>query len=51
VTEEVHTIPVPKGWSVEQAWEVLRRGEKLPDSGEYGWASIVIEDGKLVKVL
>lgn len=26
----IHTIPVPNGWSVEQAWEAIRRGEPLP---------------------
>jgi hypothetical protein len=26
----IHTIPVPKGWSTEQAWEALRRGDTLP---------------------
>ena len=27
----LHTIPVPRGWSVEQAWEAIQRGDKLTD--------------------
>jgi hypothetical protein len=43
----VHTIPVPHGWSVEQAWEAIRRGDRLTDP-EPRWANVLIRDGKLV---
>jgi len=26
----VHTIYVPPGWSIEQVWETIRRGERVP---------------------
>ena len=47
---EVHTIPVPAGWSVEQAWEAISRGDKLPGPTAY-WANIEVRDGRLLAVL
>ncbi len=26
----VHTIWVPEGWSVEQTWEAIKRGDLIP---------------------
>jgi len=40
----VHTIPVPHGWSPEQAWEAIKNGDALPDP-EPMWANVLIEDG------
>jgi hypothetical protein len=48
VADGVHTIPVPKGWSVEQAWEAISRGEGLP-AEEVGWANVEIRDGKMTR--
>lgn len=47
---EIHIIPVPIGWSAEQAWEAMSRGVDLkhPD-GEPGWTNVEIEDGRLVR--
>lgn len=45
-SQSVHTIPVPPGWSVEQAWETISRSELLPTDypeSECGWASVVVE--------
>lgn len=41
----VHTIPVPHGWSAEQAWEAIQRGEKLPTPTAY-WVNM--HDGKVI---
>ena len=41
----VHTIPVPRGWSVEQAWEAIRRGQPLPADENGSWANVLIRDG------
>jgi hypothetical protein len=35
----IHTIPVPRGMSPEQAWEKIQRGEKLKDLHPR-WANI-----------
>jgi hypothetical protein len=43
----IHTIPVPEGWSIEQAWEAICRKDKLPAPA--GWAVICVRDGKLIK--
>lgn len=45
----VHTIPVPLGWSAEQAWETIRRGDLLSDS-EPSWVNVVVKDGKFVEL-
>ena len=38
----VHTIPVPEGWSVEQAHEAIRRGDPMPPAAR--WANVLVED-------
>ena len=47
----VHTIPVPHGWSVEQAWEAIVRGE---DIGKYdpnpNWDNVLAEGTKIIKI-
>ena len=45
-----HTIPVPTGWSAEQAWEAISRGDLLTDP-EPLWAAVVAEDGRFVRLL
>lgn len=60
----VHTIPVPPGWSAEQAWECISRSERLPTNypeSACQWTSIRVEGytsegefvtgGRLVEVL
>ena len=47
----IHTIPVPYGWSIEQAWEAISREDELPDQGER-WANIETDDNdKFVRVI
>lgn len=46
----IHTIPVPHGWSPEQAWEAIRRGDPLTDEA-VGWANVVIQDGRYVELV
>ena len=47
----IHTIPVPYGWSIEQAWEAIKRGDQLPDEGE-SWAVVETTDkDKFIKVI
>lgn len=37
----IHTIPVPLGWSIEQSWEAIRRGDLLTHPrGEPTWANV-----------
>lgn len=50
-TRAVHTIPVPVGWSIEQAWEAISRGAILPRWTLAGWANILIEDDGTYRVL
>jgi hypothetical protein len=45
--ETIHTIPVPDGWSIEQAWETIRRADILPSDIPVTWASIVVKDGHI----
>ena len=48
----IHTIPVPQGWSIEQAWEHIACGTPL-SAGLWlwaDWANIEVKDGKMVKV-
>lgn len=45
----IHTIPVPHGWSVEQAWEAIQRGTPMQIM-RGSWANIEVKDGKMVKV-
>lgn len=46
---EFHVIPVPHGWSVEQSWEAISRGDELTDP-KPNWASIEVADNRLVAV-
>lgn len=46
----VHTIPVPHGWSAEQAWEAIARGEALTDPDPM-WANVVVKDGRFVRLV
>lgn len=41
----VHSIEVPRGWSVEQAWEHERRGDPLP-AGPRWHADVWVLDGR-----
>ena len=45
----IHAIPVPRGWSVEQAWEAISRGDLLTDP-DPAWGVVRVEDGRLTKV-
>lgn len=47
----VHSIPVPIDWSVEQAWEAITRGDEMPTWRGCGWACVLVEHGRFVKVL
>lgn len=50
----IHVIPVPRGWSIEQAWEAIRRGDKLRHKRKRPptWANVVADkDGNMVRVL
>lgn len=42
----IHTIPVPRGWTVEQAWEHIKRGDQLPDDNPT-WANVLIKNNRL----
>lgn len=44
----VHTFPVPRGWSAEQAWHAICRGDLLTDPHPF-WANVVVEDGRVVE--
>lgn len=50
----VHVIPVPVGWSIEQAWEAIRRND-VPfenPNGPPSWANIETDQtGRLIRVL
>jgi hypothetical protein len=47
----IHTIPVPRGWSIEQSWEAITRGDLLTDP-EPMWANVEVnEAGKFRRVL
>lgn len=41
----IHTIPIPEGWTIEQAWEAIRRGEKLPEKITT-WANIEADENE-----
>jgi hypothetical protein len=45
----VHTIPVPRGWSPEQAWEAIKRGDLLIDM-QPAWANVLIRNGRFVEL-
>jgi hypothetical protein len=38
----VYTIPVPYGWSIEQAWEAAVREDPLPAGLPAGWANVIL---------
>jgi hypothetical protein len=42
----VHTIAVPYGWSIEQAWEAISRGDQLPIALPVSWHNVVVSDGR-----
>lgn len=44
----IHTIFVPAGWSVEQVWETIKRGEKPKYVVDKGVWVNVDERGKLL---
>ncbi len=46
---QIHSIPVPLGWSPEQAWESIKRGDLLTDP-EPSWANILVLDGRFVEL-
>lgn len=46
----LHVIPVPRGWSPEQAWEAIKRGDLLTDP-DPAWASIRIQGGSFVELV
>lgn len=48
-SDGVHTIPVPAGWSPEQAWEAISRGVLLPET-DVNWANILVRDGRMIEV-
>lgn len=47
----VHTIPVPHGWTVAEAWDAIAAGRLLPTRGGRMWANVLVVDGRLVEVL
>jgi hypothetical protein len=49
-SRRLQTIPVPYGWSVEQAWEHWRLGKPMPTRTERR-ACIIVKDSRLEKVL
>ena len=49
MSDVIHTIPVPRGWSVEQAWEAVKNGDKLNDPNP-SWANVVVRDGVRVNL-
>lgn len=44
----VVSIPVPSGWSAEQSWETILRGDRLK-RGEWSWEYVMIEAGRLIR--
>lgn len=46
----IHVMPVPEGWSPEQAWEAFKRGDlPLPEPPQ-GWAIIETRGGEFVRL-
>jgi hypothetical protein len=44
----LHVIPVPPGWSAEQAWEAIQRGVELRSVGP-AWAVVELDqDGRMI---
>lgn len=46
----LHVIPVPQGWSPEQAWEAISRGDLLTDP-DPDWSIIRTESGRMVELV
>lgn len=44
----LNVIPVPAGWSVEQAWEAISRDVTLTDP-DPDWAVVETRDGRFVR--
>lgn len=43
----VHTIAVPYGWSVEQAWEAITRNDPVPALYPVSWHNVIVRsDGR-----
>lgn len=40
----IHTIPVPPGWSPEQAWEAIKREDDLPEEEDPSWINVETDD-------
>jgi hypothetical protein len=45
----IHTIYVPPGWSPEQVWDTLRRGEKVVTVAGRGYWVNIDSTGKVVR--
>lgn len=46
----LHVIPVPRGWSVEQAWEAISRGDLLTDA-DPAWGIARVVNGRYVGLI
>ena len=46
----VHTIPVPRNMTPEQAWEEIKNGTLLTDP-KPGWANVIVKNGRFVELL
>lgn len=47
----IHTIPVPRGMTPEQAWEHVARGDLFgPLQPAWYWTNVEVEDGRLIQV-
>lgn len=55
VTPSIHTFRVPVGWSIEQTWEYIRRGETYPvgtTDATLGWVNVLAGTGRnMIRVL
>jgi hypothetical protein len=50
LNDGLHTIPVPRGWTPEQAWQAIKDGILLKDPHPF-WANIIVKNGKFVELL
>lgn len=46
----LHVIPVPRGWSAEQAWEAIQRGDLLTDE-QPSWSVVRAEAERFVRLI
>lgn len=46
----IHTIPVPHGMSVEQAWENISRNVALIDPNP-DWVNVEVKDSRFVRIV